>query len=385
MLEEGVGYNEEWQLGALLSAATKRRNYRIRNGSTESMIDPLPQASVNVYNDENAEDGLSVSLNVDVSHNAGMNSSTLATELPNNAKYSAPASAANLLVTEMMILAGEAMGKWGINCTKKNSITEASMLPNPLPLPYRSQKKPDFQTKERDKIVLDQLISSQDGNGYCATWYARRFFSPVSVSENPLPHFGMGLDCYVQWTSPIRRYSDLQVHAMVKRHLRREKINELMKNDDTIPAEINAMDIGCPVPRKKNNEWILNKFGKEDAVKYSIDFKEGVGFAMAARPLQRVSQTYWIFEYIRRLVSSSQDVAFECTVLGCIDAGRSQYAVYVHELGLEHRYLSELGTLDSGQIVWLKVASVNPRMQLMTLTLAQKDHDAAARIAARAA
>ena len=39
----------------------------------------------------------------------------------------------------------------------------------------------------------------------------RRFFKPVQVSKEPGPHFGMGLDCYVQWSSPIRRLTDLQV------------------------------------------------------------------------------------------------------------------------------------------------------------------------------
>lgn len=43
MLEEGVGYNEEWQLGALLDAATKRRNHRIENGSTEGMVSFSPR------------------------------------------------------------------------------------------------------------------------------------------------------------------------------------------------------------------------------------------------------------------------------------------------------------------------------------------------------
>ena len=49
------------------------------------------------------------------------------------------------------------------------------------------------------------------GKRYPHAWYARRFFNRVDVSEDPGPHFGMGLDCYVQWSSPIRRITDLQV------------------------------------------------------------------------------------------------------------------------------------------------------------------------------
>jgi len=47
MLEEGIAYNEEWQLGALLAAATKRRSYRVRNGSQEGLVpNPVPFGSV---------------------------------------------------------------------------------------------------------------------------------------------------------------------------------------------------------------------------------------------------------------------------------------------------------------------------------------------------
>ena len=43
----------------------------------------------------------------------------------------------------------------------------------------------------------------------------RRFFKPASVSEEPGVHFGLGLECYVQWSSPIRRLTDLQVSKRV--------------------------------------------------------------------------------------------------------------------------------------------------------------------------
>ncbi len=38
---------------------------------------------------------------------------------------------------------------------------------------------------------------------------ARRMFAPARVSPTPAPHAGLGLPCYVQATSPIRRYSDV--------------------------------------------------------------------------------------------------------------------------------------------------------------------------------
>ena len=40
------------------------------------------------------------------------------------------------------------------------------------------------------------------------------------------PHFGLGMDAYLHFTSPIRRYPDLIVHRMIKRELRGGRFDE---------------------------------------------------------------------------------------------------------------------------------------------------------------
>jgi len=175
----------------------------------------------------------------------------------------------------------------------------------------------------------------------------------------------MGLDCYVQWSSPIRRITDLQVHAALKRYLRRKRVNEMLREGITIPSSVTKMDLGCDLPAEKSQ-----KHCREID---SIDYTSGLGMIFAGRPIQFSSSNYWLFEYIRRLVSSSdEEVMFESVVLGCINKERFHYAIYVYELGLEHRYLSETGKLDEGKKLWLKVASVNPKMELLTFSLASR-------------
>ena len=107
------------------------------------------------------------------------------------------------------------------------------------------------------------------------------------------------------------------------------------------------------------------------SVDEDIDFKVGQGLVGAARQLQRTSQKYWLFEYISRLCNDDADKAiFDAVVLGCVDYERNQYAVYLPELGLEHRYLSEKGSMQPGEKLRLKVASVYPSTGLMSLTIA---------------
>ena len=45
----------------------------------------------------------------------------------------------------------------------------------------------------------------------------------ANYSEENLGHFGLNLDAYVHFTSPIRRYPDLMTHRQLKSHLRQER------------------------------------------------------------------------------------------------------------------------------------------------------------------
>jgi hypothetical protein len=146
----------------------------------------------------------------------------------------------------MFDLAGEAIGKWQImQMEQEESRTDDTSIqfPNRLDLPFRRQTAPgeasfysycmsvfdiellvsnnrcnlfvrsDLKSREIEARHLDFLLEMNQL--YPHAWYARRFFNKVVVSEETGPHYGMGLDCYVQWTSPIRRLTDLQVSKLI--------------------------------------------------------------------------------------------------------------------------------------------------------------------------
>ncbi|MBW8190671.1 exoribonuclease II [Neiella marina] len=50
----------------------------------------------------------------------------------------------------------------------------------------------------------------------------RKFQSFSEVQVEPGQHYGMGLDCYGTWTSPIRKYGDMINHRLIKAILRKE-------------------------------------------------------------------------------------------------------------------------------------------------------------------
>ncbi len=59
----------------------------------------------------------------------------------------------------------------------------------------------------------------------------RRFQSFAEISTEPGPHFGLGLEAYATWTSPIRKYGDMVNHRLLKAIIKGESVAR--PQDDT--------------------------------------------------------------------------------------------------------------------------------------------------------
>ncbi|EPQ8526116.1 exoribonuclease II [Vibrio vulnificus] len=64
----------------------------------------------------------------------------------------------------------------------------------------------------------------------------RKFQTYSEVSNQPLPHYAMGLDIYATWTSPIRKYGDMINHRMLKALILNKE--PVQKPDDSVGEEL---------------------------------------------------------------------------------------------------------------------------------------------------
>ncbi len=120
-----------------------------------------------------------------------------------------PRSRSRVLVTEAMLMAGEAAARFA--------------LEHGLPFPFTTQ----------DVAVGD---ADREPAGLAAMYALRRSLRPRQYSGQPGPHGGLGLDVYAQVTSPLRRYLDLVAHQQLRAFLR---------GDDPLEAQAIVERVGA--------------------------------------------------------------------------------------------------------------------------------------------
>jgi len=208
-------------LRQLQYASEQRLLWRIDGGSLES-ISPyeLPDMTIKARPSPDGIDGWQVDI------------------------YAKEQEKANRIVTELMLAANEAVALYGDT--------------HGVPMPYRSQGM--------DLLSDDEIEMTPEGP--CRSWLAIMSTGRSQIASKPMPHAGLGLDMYVQVTSPVRRYADLALHFQIKSHLR-----------------------GDPLPFPGNADG--------DSVGETM-----VGIAQNAgtisRQLERPANDYWLKEFLRR-------------------------------------------------------------------------------------
>jgi len=146
-----------------------------------------------------------------------------------------------MLVAEAMIL-----GNW---------LTAQFLRKNQTPAIYRSQPPP----KER-------LFEKQEGTLF-ENWMQRKHLSRFVLSLKPANHSGLGLDCYVTTTSPIRKYYDLVTQRQIRSILgygkayTKEEINHVIQNTRQTMAQATRLQFA------RNRYWIIKNLERHRGLK----------------------------------------------------------------------------------------------------------------------
>lgn len=134
----------------------------------------------------------------------------------------------------------------------KAPITESHLNPKSL-----QQIVEEFKGKPEEQVINMLILRS---------------LMKAKYSQYCVNHFGLNADYYCHFTSPIRRYPDLQIHRIIKKYINQElnskQRSKLEKRVEfasiqSSEREIIAQEAEAEVYRTKKVEYMLDKIGNE--------------------------------------------------------------------------------------------------------------------------
>jgi len=90
----------------------------------------------------------------------------------------------------------------------------------------------------------------------------RRFQSYAEISVEPGPHFGLGLDAYATWTSPIRKYGDMINHRLLKAVIKGASVERPQADVTVQMAERRRLN---RMAERDVGDWLYARFLKDNA------------------------------------------------------------------------------------------------------------------------
>ncbi len=158
----------------------------------------------------------------------------------------APAPNANLAVERAMVAANETVAAWltardlpGIYRTHRNPTGSKQQIDALCEHVGVDPHLPDQLDARTVAAIEHQFTMLDEQQARVATMLLGRCLERAAYSATRAPHFGLGSDNYLHFTSPIRRYADLAVHRIVKTHLRGQHIDRTDSWAETVAAICN--------------------------------------------------------------------------------------------------------------------------------------------------
>jgi ribonuclease R len=187
----------------------------------------------------------------------------------------------NLLVEDFMLLANETVAKFGAKIHKGKKawpfVYRVHDKPDPAKLEMFSAVAARFgynitfddprQAAEIFNTLLKQIEGKPEQNAL--ETLAIRSMSKAEYTTNNLGHYGLAMEYYTHFTSPIRRYPDVLVHRLTQNLLSehsdlmidKEELESRCKNSSLM--ERKAMDAEREATKYKQIEFLQDKVGEE--------------------------------------------------------------------------------------------------------------------------
>ncbi|HGJ5876556.1 MAG TPA: exoribonuclease II [Arsenophonus sp.] len=89
----------------------------------------------------------------------------------------------------------------------------------------------------------------------------RRFQSFAEIKTTPAAHYGLGFDSYATWTSPIRKYTDIINHRLLKAIINNEKHN-ITKPSESLMVKITERKRANRLAERDVSNWLYARFLK---------------------------------------------------------------------------------------------------------------------------
>jgi ribonuclease R len=187
---------------------------------------------------------------------------------------------AHLLIEDFMLLSNETIAKYGSKLRKDKTH---------YPFVYRVHDAPDegklqifatvakrfgyvlkFENPRQTAETLNQLLKKINGKPEqnLLESLAIRSMAKAEYTTKNIGHYGLAMEYYTQFTSPIRRYPDVMVHRLVyeelsgKPHgLSLEELNAACSNSSIM--ERKAMEAEREATKYKQVEFLESKIGEE--------------------------------------------------------------------------------------------------------------------------
>ncbi|MCK9272330.1 ribonuclease R [Candidatus Gracilibacteria bacterium] len=191
--------------------------------------------------------------------------------------YKLKRNEAHKIIEEFMILANEEVSRF--------------FSEKKIPFLYRVHEKPEetsieelkktlnskgifIDEKNINPLLISQIIDSLEGKSdkYFLSKQILQAMAKAKYMDEALGHFGLSLKYYSHFTSPIRRYPDLQIHRIIKQYLdgelsknKLDKYKRILKKiaKQNSDSEVIAESIENKIKFLKTIEYMSDKIGRK--------------------------------------------------------------------------------------------------------------------------